>query len=737
VEGRVALRATRERERVDDASERPIVVDALSVPRRPHDGIWRFAWVISVLTFVLHLFAQMRMKVPVVQADEGGYLGNARFLAQGIGRTRLGYASGYSLLLVPSAVFSHDPLTAYHLSLVVNALLAASMPLLTVFLLRRVLPHASTTAIAFAALVAVVYPAWSGVANLTLSDNALIPTVLATACVIAVAGCSAPRWCLAAVLAGYASWANPRGVLVVVAFVLTCAIVTRIVDAPRAAVLGIAVAAVSAIGGRILNVTISGTSNVNQVDNSKLWSGALRAILHPALWSHAFADIVGRVLYVGTATLGLAIIGAIVLGASLRPLVARRADARAAVALFSLTALVLTLLFDALNAVKSESVGYLLYGRYVEAVLAPVLVVGAAWLLDEGRHRPRRTLGYAGLVAGLAVLVGAFEVLQPRNISPSVNKTNVLALLVYFRHVHRSLDVVLLATVAMTAILLALIRLDRRVGACLVVAFLAYSSWAVYDSAVSESVTRATQVTLVDAVTRLERAHVDTSCVIVDGPQGNAGSGWHIASYEFRLPKSRFRPFTAPTPACGPLVVSNDPNVPARFPGARPVSYENGVPIALWVMLPRLPSDVREELSQERLFEPDTETQDPNSTYNSMLRLTARHSTTSRVRVRVDVRHLGTAPWPGTFAPLHRAGGGAVALEVQLSDPDDRVLVRGTCAVPRTIFPGDDVPIDCSMPVSVPPGDYVVSVRLSHANGHATFTAIGNTVATAPITLRA
>jgi hypothetical protein len=442
-------------------------------------------------------------------------------------------------------------------------------------------------------------------------------------------------------------------------------------------------------------------------------------------------------VYAGTATLGIAIVGSVVLGRSARRLARREADPRAAVALFSLSAVALTLLFDALTAVKSSSLGYLVYGRYVEAVLAPVLVIGAAWLLDEGRRRPRRTVAYAGLVAALLVLVAVFELLRPRNSVPTINQTNVLALRVYFLHVHRPLAVVLLATVAVTAVVLALWRVDRRAGALVVVAFFSYSSWVVYDGAVHDSVARADQMTLVDAVTRLGRAHVDTSCVIVDGPQGNAGSNWHIVSYEFRLPKSKFRPGTAPAPECGPLVLSNDPNAPARFPGARAVSFENHVPIALWVILPQVPGDVRDQLSQAGLIEPAPGAPDPGAggTYRSTLRLDPRASTTSRLRVRVDVRHLGTAPWPGTFAPLHRAGGGSVALEVELRDPHDRTLVRGTCAVPKTLFPGDELPIDCAMPVSVPPGDYVVRVGLAHPEGGGKYAALGDTVAAMPVTL--
>ena len=67
---------------------------------------WVLIGLVSVATLVVHVVAASRMRVPIIQADEAGYLGNARYIAQGIGRTGAGYAAGYSLLLAPAALLS-------------------------------------------------------------------------------------------------------------------------------------------------------------------------------------------------------------------------------------------------------------------------------------------------------------------------------------------------------------------------------------------------------------------------------------------------------------------------------------------------------------------------------------------------------------------------------------------------------------------------------------------------------
>ncbi len=133
-----------------------------SAPAPHRDRPWRpVAWV-SIAAFVVHVAAAAGMRGPIINGDEAGYLGNARYIAQGIGRTHAGYAAGYSILITPAAFLSHDPLTAYHLSLVVNALLAATVPLLGVFLVRRILPSTPRPALVADRAAARVVPGVGG-----------------------------------------------------------------------------------------------------------------------------------------------------------------------------------------------------------------------------------------------------------------------------------------------------------------------------------------------------------------------------------------------------------------------------------------------------------------------------------------------------------------------------------------------------------------------------------------------
>ena len=95
---------------------------------------------------ILHAVLNRGIPTPQIHADEGGYLGNARYIVSGSGRSGLGYYAGYSLFLVPAAWLTDAARTYYHAALFTNALLAVLAPLLALILGRFGLCCVSTSA---------------------------------------------------------------------------------------------------------------------------------------------------------------------------------------------------------------------------------------------------------------------------------------------------------------------------------------------------------------------------------------------------------------------------------------------------------------------------------------------------------------------------------------------------------------------------------------------------------------
>src|SRR6478672_8694926 len=127
----------------------------------------------TLILFIARLLISLVRTGPVLVADEIGYLTNARVLAGGVaGQLDKApfYRGGYSLLLWPLLKLSSDPELVYHLALVLNAALAASVfPLLYVLLVRfaGVDPRIAV----WAAFAGAVYPALTVLSQVTLSEN--------------------------------------------------------------------------------------------------------------------------------------------------------------------------------------------------------------------------------------------------------------------------------------------------------------------------------------------------------------------------------------------------------------------------------------------------------------------------------------------------------------------------------------------------------------------------------------
>src|SRR5258705_9984153 len=107
---------------------------------RPGPG-WRWPVALFVTTVVVHLALTHGMRAPIIHTDEYAYLDIGRYLAHGGRLPRAQYYPGYSLLLVPVAWMTRDPLTLYRGALVVNSILAGCTTVLTYLLAIRWAPR--------------------------------------------------------------------------------------------------------------------------------------------------------------------------------------------------------------------------------------------------------------------------------------------------------------------------------------------------------------------------------------------------------------------------------------------------------------------------------------------------------------------------------------------------------------------------------------------------------------------
>lgn len=387
----------------------------------------------TLALFALRAFLSLTRTGPVLVADEIGYLDNARAIVGGVaGQLEIApfYRGGYSLLLAPLVSLGASPTLTYHLILLLNAALAASvLPLLYLLLTRfgGVRPELAF----WAALAGATYPALTVLSQTAMSENALFPLV----CVwlIAFAGLLARRapraellWGLGLGAATGALWAvHTRMIVAVVIVVLGLAWqAARRRIQPATLLAALAVIVLAMLGTHVLDHFLAdhnyGGSAPDELSEraSALSSFAgIRTVL---------ANLVGQTWYLLVATFGLAAAVALDFAARRRHGEGGTDEGAPQFVPVLLAMTVLLLAISAAAFPERTRPDMLIYGRYSE-VVAPALVAVGLSVLAQARLRSLRL--FAWPLGGFALLTGTVVLIRATASDPdAANRWNVSAL---------------------------------------------------------------------------------------------------------------------------------------------------------------------------------------------------------------------------------------------------------------------------------------------------------------------
>jgi hypothetical protein len=359
---------------------------------------------------------------PLVVVDEIGYLTNARVLSGGMpGQMSAApfYHAGYSLLLAPLLALDPSPKSGYHLVLVLNALLAASLaPLLYALLTRRFAVPPRTAV--WPALTAAAFPSVTIFTQVAMSENLLLPLVVAwVVCLGGFLQAATEKqrlvWATCAAACAVWLWAAHgtmlASVVVTVAAFAASAVLRK--ETRSAAIVGLVIVSAGLVAAHALDDFIVRrnygghargeiSSPISTLDSI----GGIGAFVR---------NLVGQGWYLIVAPLG------VLVAAVSRPHVRRLTSQDALVAVLLVTGLGL-LVESALSFRTAERPDLLVYGRYTEVVVPPLLALALV--------RIRRTrFPVAAAVATIVVTTFAtvllrLEVHPPRG----ANRWNVLSL---------------------------------------------------------------------------------------------------------------------------------------------------------------------------------------------------------------------------------------------------------------------------------------------------------------------
>src|SRR5579862_4813260 len=399
---------------------------APAVTRSPKRDLQARRWTLLlvvgwVVQAGLRAWLSRMQAVPLSTPDEEAYLIAARVLTGGapanFSYSTL-YPAGYPVLIAPVYWFTHNPVTVYRATLMINAAISAAMLPLAYLAGRRL--RLDRPAAYGVATVTALLPAAFFYSEFAMTD-AIYP-VLVLGWLLAVhswliASSVRGRYAAAAgsaLLAGYADAVHSRGLVIVVVYVALGAVIAWRRLAPRgtvavaAAALAIPLWVGSVLEGRLARAMYPSGSR-------SLGGEIVIRLEHPhtmLLVAEEAAGQMWRFVLDGWGVAGIGLVAAVAV------LVRRgvRTDLKimAAVSLVATLAIAVTAP-AALPPTQSQAWAS---GRYLDGMVVAFFVVGAAVLLRADR---RRIVVYAvclvppTLVAGIAVFAYAGEDRDPRD----------------------------------------------------------------------------------------------------------------------------------------------------------------------------------------------------------------------------------------------------------------------------------------------------------------------------------
>lgn len=679
----------------------------------------------ALAAMALRYALSMRAVLPEVVADETAYLSMARYISGGevwnLG-TAATYGPGYSVLIAPLFWLGWSPDDTFRAVVVVNCLLGGALVVAMESVVRRLTTFSRPVSIAVATIAACL-PALVVTANHAWSDN-LAPLCFAVLLVAVLRFSEMPSTARVAVLvvvqvAAYAVHGRFAPLAAVVLLVVAVTAWRRRLSIGRAVVAAVGLAAgmwtVSTLSDRLYatlydpgGALTQTTMNLDRV----LRVGAVTISASGQLW------------YLLVTTAGLAGFGMIALGRAGRrrigrgPTTWRRTDQAGLddLGLQPLSGLDLLALGAMLVGSFLVSAGFmadrprpdqLVYGRYNDTIVGPLVVVGLA-ALCTGIGR-RRRLTDLGLVAATAVATGGLVwVTRLEVLKGPFAPTTILGLLALEPAGTQRLRVATAIGVALIVVVAAVSLLPRHaVPALLAVTALlvAVGSWRAGER-----------------YRTMPRARPDTIEAVADilGPDDlvwvalHRGATVHgLYRYPFYDPDLRTRTING-----GPVwdqghafVMASADQAEAVAAGYRLVWVDPSSANALWVG----PGERQDELAASgRLLAPTgLGAAAPEDEQTSIDVVDAIRFDDGRLEGTVVINRPTTEPWP-TLGPGGDAAG-RVRVGVQLIDDACRCAITEGRADMLDWVPAERdairVELDVAFP-DVPAGDYTVSIQV-------------------------
>jgi hypothetical protein len=383
---------------------------------------------ICVISFVV-FFINIGVIGPMIQADEGSYLANAAAIAGYTNDFASSYSAGYSILISPAFVIASEPQNIWLVVKLINAILYLILGI-GIWMLSGTSFYNSKSNKdrIFCTIIVLIYPMWTIMVGYSFSQLAFASFFVWSMFFLQkfLESNSKLSFLVFCILLGYLYWIHPTGLAVVIAG----GIALLVFSLKKRNLLYIF--SYLFIVGLVLGFYRLGfepwlVGKMTIGGDPSLHYPGLNSLFTPLSSVEGLGEVLGRtaghILYLILGTVGLFFIGLKASLAKSKNIVIYMKSLSEKERLFGITHLMLVLsimgvlalsvlLFSSAEATRLD---HWMYGRYVEGVLAPLLLIGAASFTRKGVFQ---SIIVAAAVAGLLfIFIGEYSHTARFNIS--------------------------------------------------------------------------------------------------------------------------------------------------------------------------------------------------------------------------------------------------------------------------------------------------------------------------------
>lgn len=343
--------------------------------------------VLAVAVYVLNIGSAG----PMIQADEGSYLANASAIAGYKNDMASSYHAGYSIIISPAFLIASSPSQIWIAVKIINSILYAATIVLLGLIARQLFPGASRRELFLGVVVAGLYPMWVVMVGYSFAQIAFVPFYLLVVYLFlgSMTGGSVAKGLVLGLAAGFLYWIHPTAMPVIIVLMLASLYwswVNKNYKFMVPIVLGVALALACYkyffVPWLYERMTVSGElPRLHYPDAAKVFEKILTADGLQRL----FAITGGHIFYLAIGSVGLVVIAFVELvkwiaggaGTSNSRFFYRAAS------ILILGSLIGVLSLSVLAMMGANRLDHWIYGRYVEGVLAPTLliaVLSAGWI---------------------------------------------------------------------------------------------------------------------------------------------------------------------------------------------------------------------------------------------------------------------------------------------------------------------------------------------------------------------